>query len=125
MLYLKKGQKMLFYIIKLFLTSLLIVIITETSKKSSFIATIFAALPTISILSFIWIYFEQKDTNKIANLSSSIFWMVIPSLPLFLIFPVLLKKGLNFYISLLISCAITVLFYILFVWILKKFGIKL
>ncbi len=116
---------MLFYIIKLFLTSLLIVIITETSKKSSFIATIFAALPTISILSFIWIYFEQKDTNKIANLSSSIFWMVIPSLPLFLIFPVLLKKGLNFYISLLISCAITVLFYILFVWILKKFGIKL
>ncbi|MFN3412039.1 MAG: DUF3147 family protein [Exilispira sp.] len=116
---------MLYYIIKLFLTSLIILIITEASKKSNFVATIFAALPTISILSFIWIYFEQKNTNKIADLSSSIFWMVLPSLPLFLIFPVLLKKGLNFYLSLLISCAITVLFYILFLSFLKKLGVKI
>lgn len=116
---------MLFYIIKLILTSLIIVIISEVSKRSNFIATIFAALPLISIISFIWIYFEQKDTNKIANLSSSIFWMVIPSLPLFLIFSALLKRGLNFYLSLLISCSITVIFYILFLWIIKKLGVKI
>ena len=116
---------MLFYLTKLLLTSLIILAISEISKKNNFVATIFAALPTVSILSFIWIYIEQKDTIKISNLSTSIFWMVIPSLPLFLIFPLLLRKGINFYISLLISCFVTVLLYILFVSLLKKFGIKL
>jgi len=116
---------MLFYLIKILLTSIIILLISEFSKRSNLIATIFAAIPTISVLSFLWIYVEQKDINKISNLSTSIFWMVIPSLPLFLIFPYLLKRGINFYLSLLISCGITVVLYIFYTFILKKFGIKL
>ncbi len=116
---------MLFFVVKLLLTSFIIVLITEFSKKNNIIATIFAALPLVSILSFIWIYIEQKDINKISNLSTSIFWMVIPSLPLFLIFPYLLRRGISFYFSLLISIFITIILYITFAWILKKFGIKI
>ncbi len=116
---------MIFYILKIILTSIIILLISEFSKKSNLIATIFAAIPTISVLSFIWIYIEQKNINKISTLSTSIFWMVIPSLPLFLFFPYLLKKGINFYLSLIISCGITVIIYIIYATILKKFGIKI
>lgn len=116
---------MLFYLIKIILTSLIIVLISEFSKRNNFIATIFASLPLISLLSFIWIYLEQKDTGKISKLSTSIFWMVLPSLPLFLIFPFLLKKGINFYMSLAISSFLTIILYLCFTWLLKKFGINL
>jgi len=115
---------MFFFILKLLLTLFIIVLISELSKRNNFLATIFAAIPLVSILSFIWIYIEQKDINKISSLSNSIFWMVIPSLPLFLLLPFLLKKGINFYVSLFIVSVFTVFLYIFFSWILKKFGIK-
>ncbi|MCR4421991.1 MAG: DUF3147 family protein [Spirochaetales bacterium] len=116
---------MLFFIVKLLFTSLIIVLISEFSKKNNFLSTILAAIPLVSILSFIWIYIEQKDINKISSISIGIFWMVIPSLPLFLIFPYLLKRGLNFYLSLFLSISFTVILYFCFSSILKKFGIKI
>ncbi|HCL56571.1 MAG TPA: hypothetical protein DHW82_06130 [Spirochaetia bacterium] len=102
----------------------IIVIVSEISKKSSLIGGILASIPLLSLLSFIWIYIETKEIEKIIDLSYSIFFLVIPSLLLFILLPVLLKNKINFYLSLLISSVVTSVFYFVMVRILKYFGVK-
>lgn len=74
---------MWYYFIKLIITSAIIVAISEISKRSSLIGSILASIPLISFLAFIWLYIETKDVGKIAELSTNIFWLVIPSLSFF------------------------------------------
>lgn len=116
---------MVYYIVKVLLSSVIIVTISEVSKKSSLIGGIFASLPLVSILGIIWLYIDTRDTQQIIDLSKSIFWLVIPSLTLFIALPILLSKGTNFYLALFASMVLMVLFYYLTVLILKKIGIQL
>ena len=103
-----------FQILKALLSAFLILVATEVSNKSTIIAAIIIALPLVSIISLSWIWLETKDIEKISVLSNQIFWFVIPGLPMFLLLPILLNKGLGFYISMIISCGVTViLFYVM------------
>ncbi|MBI5727421.1 MAG: DUF3147 family protein, partial [Ignavibacteriales bacterium] len=63
-----KGNVM-YYVIKVLISSVLIVIISETSKKNSFVGSLFASLPLVSIIAFIWLYYETGDAAKVAELS--------------------------------------------------------
>ena len=112
-------------IIKILVSSGIIVLVSEIAKKNTFFAGLIASIPLVSILSILWLYFETEDIEKIKNLSNSILWMVIPSLTLFLALPVLINIGFNFYISLLISVIITVGCYSVTLLILSHYGIKL
>ena len=114
-----------FFIIKVFLTLVLIVSISELSKSSNTFAALLASLPLVSILSIIWIYSNSKDISKIINISYSIFWLVIPSLLFFISLPTLLKYEISFYISICISIIITLIGYYFLIIILNTFGIKL
>jgi hypothetical protein len=116
---------MVYYILKVLLSSVIIVLISEISKRSSVAGSILASLPLMSLLAFIWMYIDTKDIQKISSLSSGIFWMVIPSLLLFILLPILLKKQVSFWWALGISTSIMVLFYFVMIFVLKKFGIKL
>lgn len=116
---------MTYTIIKLVITALLIVAISEISKRSTLIGAILASIPLVSVLAMLWLYQDTKDVSKISELSISIFWLVLPSLALFIALPLLLKQGLNFYISLLISIGITATCYYLMIMVLEQFGIKL
>jgi hypothetical protein len=113
------------YIAKVFLTAILVVLISEISKRSSLIGAILASLPMVSILAFIWLYIDTKSVEKISELSTSIFWLVIPSLSLFITLPLLLKSSVNFYASLIISCAIMVLLYFTMIFVLGRLNINL
>ncbi len=115
---------MLYYIIKVLLSSIIIVIISEVSKKSSLLGGIFASLPLVSILGIIWLYIDTQNTQQIIELSRSIFWLVLPSLTLFILLPILLTNGVNFYLALSISLIVMVVFYYLTVFILGKIGIQ-
>ena len=95
------------------------------SKRSTLVGGILVAIPVVSFLSFIWMYVETKDTVRIAALSTSIFWMVLPSLPFFVLFPYLLHRNIGFFVSLMISTAVMLVLFFLMVQILGKFGIKL
>ena len=112
-------------IIKILVSSGIIVIVSEVAKKNTFFAGIIASIPIVSILSMLWLYFETEDIEKIKNLSNSILWMIIPSLTLFLALPVLIKIGFNFYISLIISIIITIGCYSATLLILSHYGIEL
>jgi len=116
---------MYYYIAKIVITTLLIVLISEIAKRSTLVGSILASVPLVSVLAMIWLYIDTEDTQKISELSYSIFWLVIPSLTLFLSLPLLLKKGVAFYPSMALSVALTILAYALMIVVLGKFGIRL
>lgn len=115
----------MYFIIKTLVTAVLIVSIAELSKRNTAIGAMLASIPIISVFSFIWLYFESHDLERISKLSHGIFWLVIPSLILFLVLPLLLKHGLNFYLSLTLSILLTAGGYFMMLTILEKLGIKL
>ena len=90
---------MLQTIIKLLLSSGIIVIVSEIAKKNTLIGGLIASIPLVSVMAMVWLYIDTKDIENINALSKSILWMVVPSLALFISLPVLLKSGVNFYIS--------------------------
>jgi len=98
----------------------IIVAVSEISKRSTLMGSIIASVPLVSLLAFIWMYIDTKDTVKIAELSQGIFWLVIPSLLFFILFPVLLKKNVEFWLSLGISLTLMVIGYFVMLFILKK-----
>jgi len=116
---------MAYYILKIAVTTLLIVIISEIAKRSSFIGAILASIPLVSVLAMLWLYLDTKDVEKVSSLASSIFWLVLPSLVLFLLLPVLLRMGLNFYLSISLATVATIASYWLMISVLNYYGIKL
>ena len=97
-------------------------LISEVAKRSSIWGALIASLPLISIIAMIFLYHETGDLEKIKNLSTGVFWLVIPSLALFISLPWLLKKGLAFYPALGIGCVITIGCYFLMNAGLKHFN---
>lgn len=96
------------YLVKTLIAAVIIVAVGEISKRSSALAAVLLALPIISITAFVWIYIETKNNAKIAEISQETFWYVIPTLPMFLLLGWLLRNNFNFYLSLAISCFVTV-----------------
>jgi len=113
----------MYTLIKIASSAFLIFFISEIAKRSSFWGAILASLPFISIIAFIFLYEETKDLDKVRDLSLDIFWLVIPSLGLFLTLAWMIKKGYGFYISLIVSAVITVVLYFGMTWIMKKFNL--
>ena len=113
----------LYEVVKVLLTAVLVVAISEVAKRSSVLGAIIASLPLTSLLAFILLYGETGDTAKVANLASSIFWYVLPSLVLFIVLPPLLLRGVGFWPSLAIASAATFAAYICMSAMLARFGI--
>ncbi len=116
---------MLFYFIKVLVSALLIVLISELAKRYSGIAALIASLPLTTLLAMVWLHYEGSSTAQIAAFSSSVFWLVLPSLVFFLIFPILIKQGLVFWLSLSLSVMTTALVYFLMLPLLRRWGVQL
>jgi len=116
---------MLYYALKVGISAFVIVAITEIAKRSSGFAALLAAIPLTSLLAFIWLHVEGAEPARIAELSGQIFWLVLPSLVLFLLLPLLIRQGLGFWLSLAISVATTTACYLAMLPVLRKFGVQL
>ena len=116
---------MWYAIFKAALSGIIVSAVSETAKRSAALGALIASLPIVSVLGMVWLWNDTHDTQRIAAHSEATFWLVLPSLPMFLILPALLRGGLHFYIALLLSCALTVVLYFAMIWGLKKFGISL
>lgn len=111
-------------ITKYLITAAVVVAASELAKRSDKLGSLIVALPLITILAMIWLYVEKQPMEKIANHAWYTFWYVVPTLPMFLIFPSLLQR-FDFWPSLLIGVVITVLCFGLFALFVKLFGINL
>ncbi len=116
---------MLYYALKVGISAVVIVTIAELAKRNTGIAALLAAIPLTSLLAFVWMHVEGADTARIAELSGQIFWLVLPSLLLFLLLPLLLRHGLGFWLSLAASVAVTAGAYLAMLPLLRKFGVQL
>ncbi len=111
--------------IKIAVTAMLVVAISEVAKRSSLFGAVLASIPLTSVLAMIWLYADTGDPEKVAELATGIFWLVLPSLALFIALPLLIRTGWGFAPSLLAASALTVACYFLMLAILKRFGIAI
>ncbi len=114
----------MYYLFKILLTAGIVVAVSEASKRSSMLGGLLASLPLVSFLGMIWLYIDTGSTEKVADLSKSVFWLVLPSLPFFLMLPFLLKKGWGFYSSFGLSTAVMLGLYYGMMVLLSKSGIE-
>ena len=111
---------MLYLFIKAALSGLIIAAVSEIARRSPGFAALIASLPLISILGMIWLWRDTSDTAKIAAHAEATLWYVLPSLPMFLLLPALLRAGWGFWPALLAGCALTVALYALTVWLVLR-----
>lgn len=111
---------MTYVLLKYLLSAALIVAVSEVAKRSAVFGGLIASLPMVSILALIWVYLETKNTQTVSALSYSILWFVLPSLVLFVVLPLLLKRGMSFYAALALASLCTVIAYTGFTFLLQK-----
>jgi hypothetical protein len=116
---------MLYLIIKAALSGILIAIISEVAKRYPGFGGLIASLPLVSVLGMIWLWRDKPDAANMASHAEATFWFVLPSLPMFLAIPMMLRNGFGFWVSLAAGCVLTVALYALMVWAGPRFGLKL
>lgn len=116
---------MLYLAIKAALSGVIIAIVSELAKRYPGFGALVASLPLVSVLGMIWLWRDKPDAVNMAAHAEATFWYVLPSLPMFLLIPALLRGGMGFWPSLLLGCALTVALYLLMVWAGPRFGLRL
>ena len=116
---------MLYFFLKVTITGLVVAGVSEIAKRSSLMAGALASLPLTSLLALVWLYLDTADLKATTQLSTSIFWMVLPSLFFFLAFPLLVKWGFRFYPALICASALMSGVYWGYVQLLKRYGVEL
>ena len=115
---------MAWLIVKYLVTAGVVVAVSQAAKLSDRLGGVLAALPVVTVLTLIWLHVENQSQEKIANHAWYTFWYVLPTLPMFLVFPWLLPKW-GFWLTLLTCCVFSVLCFGLFAFVVKRFGIVL
>jgi hypothetical protein len=116
---------MWYYFCKVAISALVIVAISEVAKRNSSFAALLASLPLTSLLAIVWLHIEGVQIAQIVALSQQIFWLVLPSLVLFLLLALLLRQGLAFWLSLGLASSATILCYFLMIPLLRRFGVSI
>lgn len=116
---------MLYPIFKALLSGVIIMAVSEIAKRNPALGALVVSLPLVSILAILWLWNDTGDTERIAAHAEATFWYVLPSLPMFLVFPALLRHGTGFWLALAMSCLLTFLLYLGTVWIAARFGVRL
>lgn len=119
-----QGWTMQFLIMKYLITAGLVVLISEVAKNLDKAGALIAALPTVTLLTLLWLYFEGQPAEKISNHAWYTFWYVIPTLPMFAVFPSLHMR-FGFWLAFTASIVITVACFVLFAVLVRRFGIDL
>jgi hypothetical protein len=116
---------MWYLLIKAGLSGILIATISEVAKRYPGFGGLIASLPLVSVLGMIWLWRDKPDAANMAAHAEGTFWFVLPSLPMFLLIPMMLRQGFGFWPSLIAGCVLTVALYSLMVWAGPRFGLRL
>lgn len=115
---------MAWLIVKYLVTAAVVVAVSEFAKRSDRVGGLIAALPLVTFLALIWLHVEDQPVEKIASHAWYTFWYVVPTLPMFLAFPLLLPR-IGFWYSLMACIGITLVCFVLFALVVRRFGIDL
>ena len=113
-----------YLLVKYLVTAAVVVAVSELAKRSDKLGALLASLPLVTVLTLIWLYVEQQPAQKIANHAWYTFWYVVPTLPMFLLFPRLLTQ-FGFAGALGVFVLGTMAIFAVYAWIMQRFGIQL
>lgn len=116
---------MLYLALKAAISGVLIAIASTLAKRYPGFGALIASLPLVSVLGMIWLWNAKPDAENMAAHAGATFWYVLPSLPMFLLMPALLRHGIGFWPSLAAGCALTIALYALMSWLGPRFGLPL
>jgi len=116
---------MLYFVIKAALSGLIVAAVSEIARRSPGWGGLLASLPLTSLLAMIWLWHDSHDGERVAELAGSAFWFILPSLPMFLVLPWMLRSGLSFWLSMAIAVAGTLVLYAAWFSVAPRMSIKL
>ena len=116
---------MLYLVAKAALSGILIAIASEVARRWPGWGALIVSLPLVSILAMLWLWRDTHDPARMAAHVEATFWFVIPSLPMFLLIPAMLRQGYSFWASLIAGCVLTILLYLGMTWLGPRLGLKL
>ncbi len=115
---------MIYLIVKACASGVLVVIVSEVARRYPGIGGLITSLPLIAILSILWLWRDTANVESVATYTEATFWFVLPSLPMFIAFPVMLRHGIAFWAALVLSCVLTMALYGATAWFLPRIGIN-
>ncbi len=116
---------MLYLVIKAAISGVIVAAVAEISKRYPGLGGLVASLPLVSVLGMIWLWRDTRDPVRLADHATGTFWFVLPSLPMFLLIPAMLKRGAPFWAALTAGCLLTMALYAAMVWAGPRLGLKL
>jgi hypothetical protein len=116
---------MLYLAIKAAISGVIVAIVSEVAKRYPGFGALIASLPLVSVLGMMWLWHDKPDVPNMAAHVEATFWFVLPSLPMFLLMPWLLRSGVSFWATVAIGCALTILLYLGMTWLGPRIGLRL
>ena len=116
---------MLYLLIKAAISGVVIAVASEVARRWPGVGGLIISLPLVSLLTFLWVWRDTGDSERVAQLAQSAFWFFLPSMPMFLAFPAMLRAGLGFWLAFAASIALTMTLYAGMFWLAPRIGIRL
>lgn len=116
---------MAYFLLKALLSGVIVGLVSEIARRSPGFGALVASLPLVSILGMIWLWRDTHDSQRLAAHAEATFWFVLPSLPMFLLVPALLRRGVGFWPALAAGCLVTVCLYLAMTWLAPRIGLEL
>jgi hypothetical protein len=116
---------MLYLILKAAISGVIIAVVSEVAKRSPGVGALIASLPLVSVLGMIWLWRDTNDPVRLGAHAEATFWYVLPSLPMFLLVPELLRRGVSFWAALALGCGLTIILYLAMTTFGPRFGLRL
>ena len=113
------------FVIKAIVSGVLVAAISTVARRYPGWGGLIASLPIVSVLAMLWLYGETRDTESVARLSIGTFWFFLPSIPMFLVIPIMLRSGVSFAVTITVAIALTIALYAAMSWAAPRLGIML
>jgi len=107
------------------LSGIIIAVVSEVAKRYPGFGALIASLPLVSVMGMIWLWHDRPDAANMATHAEATFWFVLPSLPMFLLMPMLMRHGVGFWVALVAGCVLTIVLYTGMTWFGPRFGLRL
>lgn len=107
------------------ISGILIAIVALVARRNPAAGALIASLPLVSLLAMIWLWHDTTDPTRLADHAEATFYYVLPSLPMFLLIPMMLRQGVGFWPSIAGGCVLTILLYLIMIMIAARFGVRL
>jgi hypothetical protein len=112
-------------LVKAALSGAIIAVASEVARRWPGWGALIVSLPLVSVLTMMWLWHDTHDRSRLEAHAGATFWFVLPSLPMFLLIPLLMRLGVSFWLALALGCALTMVLYSGMVWVGPRFGLKL